>query len=148
MLLGATLAIVTACPVYAESRSYGFYPNGYESSLGTSYKFHVDAMKGRVTSAELVVSPAALPIWNNYPDVYGGESNSPLLSDQSHSSYYIGKRFISPNILFNQYWSLDVTEFMRTVRSPYAMISISDGRFTQGASLIVTTFVPEPSSRP
>jgi hypothetical protein len=146
MLLGAFIALLTCCRGYAEFHGYYFTPSDAGSSFGTTYKFHVEGMKGYVMSAELFVSPAARPIWNNNFLLWGSESTSPLLGDPSDRTTYRGRGYVPRDLLFNSYWGVDVTELMRSVKSPYVKIHISDARFTKDASLRVTTFVPEPSS--
>jgi hypothetical protein len=103
-------------------------------------------MEGYVTSAELYVSPAARPIWNNNFSLWGSESTSPFLGDPSERTTYIGRGYVPRDLLFNSYWGVDVTELMRSVKSTYVKIDLSDVLFTKDASLRVTTFVPEPSS--
>ncbi len=91
MLLGAFIALLTCCRGYAEFHGYYFTPSDAGSSFETTYKFHVEGMKGYVTSAELFVSPAARPIWNNNLNLWGSESTAPLLSDRSDRTTYIGR---------------------------------------------------------
>jgi hypothetical protein len=146
MLLGVFIALLTCCRAYAEINGYVLTPSDADVFPFSEYKFHVERIEGRVTSAELYVSPAARPIWNNFFDVYGSESNLPLLGDASFSYQNIGKRYVPRDLLFNSYWGLDVTDFMRSVKSPYVELRIYDALFTKGAYLTVQSFVPEPSS--
>jgi hypothetical protein len=144
MFFGTFIALLTYCQAYAEVRGYYFSPVAAESTFGTTYKFHIEGMEGYVTSAELYVSPAARPIWNNNFNLWGSESTSPLLNDPSDRGTYSGYGYVPRDLLFNSYWGVDVTDLMRTVKLPYVKIDISGALFTKGSSLRVTTLVPVP----
>jgi hypothetical protein len=147
MLLGPFIALLACCPGYAEFNNYFLSPSDADVSYWTAYKFPSGDIQGYVTSATLYVSPAALPVWNTTLGLYGYESTTPLLGGPTTSWYDIGTRYYRRNIRFGEYAELDVTDFMRNVKSPYVEIHIStDELFTRGAQLRVTTFVPEPSS--
>jgi hypothetical protein len=148
MFLGAFIALLACSPGYAEFNSYFLSPSDADVSYWCAYKFPSGGIQGYVISATLYVTPAARPLWESTLDLYGYESTTPLLGGPTIAWYDIGTRYINLNLLFGEYWGLDVTDFMRNVKSPYVQINISSyyNSFTSGAQLTVTTFVPEPSS--
>lgn len=74
MLLGTFITLLICCRGNAQNFSYLFTPIDADVSFADQYKFHVEGIKGYVTSAELFVTPAARPIWNNNLSLFGSES--------------------------------------------------------------------------
>jgi hypothetical protein len=147
VILATLLALLAGRRGLAESNNYYYFPpTDFESTSGSTYKFHIEALKGHVTIAELYVSPAARPIWNNNFNLYGSGSTTPLLDDFSYTSSFSGRGYVPRNLLFREYWAVDVADLLRSVNAPYVRIHASDVSFTKDAYLRVTTVVPEPSS--
>jgi hypothetical protein len=146
MLLGPFIALVACCSAHAETKGYYFTPSDADVSYWCTYKFP-SSVEGDVTSATLYVSPAGRPIWDTTLGLYGYECTTPLIGGPTGTYFSIGERYLNRNLQFGEYWGLDVTNFMRSVKSPYVQINISsENTYTRGAWLSVTTFIPEPSS--
>lgn len=147
MVLAVLIPLVASCPGQAESNTYFFDPSNADG-IYPAFKFPIGEIRGNVTSATLFVSPAAFPISNLAIHLFGGESNTPILHDSISDWTEIGTRYLPESMRYYEAAGLDVTDFVRTAKSPYVQIDVFSywNVFRDNARLQVITFVPEPSS--
>jgi hypothetical protein len=115
-----------------------------------------------ITNALISVNPYGLPLWLPEMYVYGYESdNGQLDLDDWASGELIGTWTLPSNLGFGEEAFFDVTNFLRSVRSPYVGFRLeglpveqlfysanvfSSLEYGKPSQLIVDSLVPEPST--
>ena len=91
-------------------------------------KFPSKQINARVTKATLVLSAWSLPLHGLEMDVYGFQSETgELTTEDGNAGILIDTWMLPPDMVFNQFTSFDVTEYLSTITAPYFGLNLRTG---------------------